>query len=420
MFLKILAIANPDPREGGGAYRALITLKRFSQKNIEIYLVDLSPNQDFLSYNLDLSNIHILGSVNLIRNYSRRINILRKSLRSIDLMIRRSNIVPRKLLDEIMKLRGRIDLVLSFHESLEALTLAHEFSEILRVPKAAILRLPPFYGDDVRRRNILYSADIFYKSLYGGVYGSIIAQGYNFLKRLIWQRNKSLAKKYDLLISVSKSIPQEMNVSWNNIISMDPGTGIDKNDYAIISRVLREDIRRDNIILYASRSEPEKGVVEAIQIFKKLLEDYRDFRLYITSHVKDSIRSRIEIYARRLGLEKKIVFTGYLNRYELFKLMRRSRSLIYPSHEDSYSTTVLESLYLKLPVVGYEIPALKINFVEKDAKGIYLAKEYDIDTAHKILLNIISQEIDTEPPKTIFLEDIIDEQIMILRSFIRK
>ena len=46
--------------------------------------------------------------------------------------------------------------------------------------------------------------------------------------------------------------------------------------------------------------------------------------------------------------------------------------MIYPSHVDAFSYTVLEALNLKTPVIAYDIPALRIYY--NNLEGVTLVK----------------------------------------------
>ena len=59
---------------------------------------------------------------------------------------------------------------------------------------------------------------------------------------------------------------------------------------------------------------------------------------------------------RRLGLDG-VRLTGWLSKEELYGLLSRAKVLLYPSHSDSFSIVVLESLACGTPVVAYASPA---------------------------------------------------------------
>ena len=51
---------------------------------------------------------------------------------------------------------------------------------------------------------------------------------------------------------------------------------------------------------------------------------------------------------------------GWRTQEELYDTIRDSKALLYPSYVDAFSITVLESLCLGVPVVAYDIDALRM------------------------------------------------------------
>ena len=95
--------------------------------------------------------------------------------------------------------------------------------------------------------------------------------------------------------------------------------------------------------------------------------------------------------ARRLGLSSAFIgksrffnTTGSkLYRHDtrskknIYGIMKGSRVFIYPSHVDSFGIVVAEALSCGLPVVAYDIPALRYYY--GDCGAVKLVKEGDIE-----------------------------------------
>jgi len=67
--------------------------------------------------------------------------------------------------------------------------------------------------------------------------------------------------------------------------------------------------------------------------------------------------------------------TGGLSKAELYGLLSRAKVLLYPSHSDSFSIVVLESLACGTPVVAYDIPGPRS--VYGDLPAVRFVKEFD-------------------------------------------
>ncbi len=61
--------------------------------------------------------------------------------------------------------------------------------------------------------------------------------------------------------------------------------------------------------------------------------------------------------------------------------------MLYPSHSDSFSISVLQALFLHVPVVAYDIPGLSLY---REFKCVSLAKEFNIDLMAAMALKFLN------------------------------
>ena len=78
--------------------------------------------------------------------------------------------------------------------------------------------------------------------------------------------------------------------------------------------------------------------------------------------------------------------------------------MLYPSHSDSFSISILQALFLHVPVVAYDIPGLSLY---KDFKAVALVREFDINSmaimAEKFLRT--DNELFNDPNLTDFISE---------------
>ena len=77
--------------------------------------------------------------------------------------------------------------------------------------------------------------------------------------------------------------------------------------------------------------------------------------------------------------------------------------MLYPSHSDSFSISVLQALFLHVPVVAYDIPGLSLY---KNFKAVALAKEFDINAMTDMALAYLNNknELFNDPNLVKFIE----------------
>jgi Glycosyltransferase len=78
-----------------------------------------------------------------------------------------------------------------------------------------------------------------------------------------------------------------------------------------------------------------------------------------------------------LKLEDNVVYKGFFYGEELYKIIAQAKCTLYPSHEDSFSLAILESVALRTPVVAYDL--LPLKSVYGNLPSVVLVKEFDIN-----------------------------------------
>jgi hypothetical protein len=79
----------------------------------------------------------------------------------------------------------------------------------------------------------------------------------NILKRYLLGRK--ILGRFDQIITVSASIPLEMNVSLGNLSILDPGTTLDEEDQKIISVIKRDSLSKKQYSAILRKDRPGEG-----------------------------------------------------------------------------------------------------------------------------------------------------------------
>ncbi|MEM2628234.1 MAG: hypothetical protein QW775_08300, partial [Ignisphaera sp.] len=124
-------------------------------------------------------------------------------------------------------------------------------------------------------------------------------------------------KKYPLayiVIVVSRSIPYEMGSEWIiKIYALDPGVSLDDEDLEIINKIRSKVKEKEKYIVFGGRPIAAKGVVEALIVFGFISRRISDIKLMFTSSINDTVLRKITHLCRKLGIEGKVVFTGFIH-----------------------------------------------------------------------------------------------------------
>ena len=69
-------------------------------------------------------------------------------------------------------------------------------------------------------------------------------------------------------------------------------------------------------------------------------------------------------------------YLGFVSQDKLIDVVSKAKVLVYPSHFDSFSLVILESLALGTPVIAYKIPG--VRSVYEGLSAVKLVKEGDL------------------------------------------
>ena len=136
----------------------------------------------------------------------------------------------------------------------------------------------------------------------------------------------------------------------------------------------------ENYALYSGRLTKEKGIINLIEAFKKLLDDReiknKDFKLYIAGD--GPCKEEIEKDINDNKLNDKIILLGYLKQDELKEYTRKASFIVVPSiWYENCPYSILETQAIGKAIIGSNIGGIP-ELVE-DGKNGYTYKYDDID-----------------------------------------
>ncbi len=144
---------------------------------------------------------------------------------------------------------------------------------------------------------------------------------------------------------------------------------------------------KSNYIMFFARLVSNKGILELPYIYKLILR-HVDVNLVIAGRF---FESRTEYAFKKmlkdLGIDHKVKILGYLPADELYKTIAQAKLLLYPSHSDSFSLAILESLAAGTPVVAYDIPGPRSVF--SGLPAVKFVKEFDKRSMAKEAVKIL-------------------------------
>ncbi|QXJ35588.1 glycosyltransferase family 4 protein [Saccharolobus shibatae] len=355
--MNVLAVVDFGLNEKTGGYkRNLEIMKRFP-RYVNVDVIPSTRNVRLYSFRRDL--ISLLESLNSTPDYV------------IELLEKTSNV--EEFINRL-KTKKRYDIAVVYSNSSENVELARR---ITSAPIGVQLQLEPFY-EDVRT---------LFKIKFRGVTGRAVKKFKEAIEEskseeMKW---KKLIERGDLNFAISVSKVPLINSGLDKLLSYrvtKPGNAFDED----LLKFRRERDKEDYAV-YFTRLMPEKGLFEIPLIWKKLR---RDIKLYVMGQfVDESDKDSFLSLVKRLDVN--VEYVGFKENEDLFKIVAKAMFTVYPSHYDSFSLVVLESLALGTPVFAYDTLALREIY--GSVKGVHLAREDDVKGLAELISNFKGEEV---------------------------
>ena len=141
------------------------------------------------------------------------------------------------------------------------------------------------------------------------------------------------------------------------------------------------------VLLYVGRLDPEKRIEEILQAVAVALKKV-DFYFVVVG--KGARKSALENMALELGIQERVIFTGFVPDNDLPYFYKFSRCFIIASRAELLSLVTLQAMALGLPVIAVNAGALA-ELVHDKING-YLFNPGDTDTTVKGLINIFTED----------------------------
>ncbi len=213
---------------------------------------------------------------------------------------------------------------------------------------------------------------------------------YDYVNRKLTIRRLVHAKNLDFITIVNKSYQKNMKINFKNIYVLEPSNAIDINIQKYSG------MAKENKIIFFARLVYRKGIFDLILIVKEILK-HINLEVVIAGQFQHSYEERYFFkMLSRYNLEKAVKYKGKLTDEELYRELATAKLMVYPSHSDSFSISILQAIYLKTPVVAYDIAGISVY---KEFNCVKLVKEFDIKNMVKTATCILkSDNIDFNTP----------------------
>lgn len=146
---------------------------------------------------------------------------------------------------------------------------------------------------------------------------------------------------------------------------------------------------KEPYLLYVGNSYPHKNLERLISAFKIVLDKQPELYLVLVGKI-DNFYQDLQCFVKKIGLEKKVIFTGYVSDSELSWLYAHGLAYVFPSLSEGFGLPGLEAMAKDLPVVSSNKEPLPEIY---GSAALYFNPEDISEMAHAILQVIQNKEI---------------------------
>jgi len=150
--------------------------------------------------------------------------------------------------------------------------------------------------------------------------------------------------------------------------------GIDKSKVIIlpggIDNIFIEGNKKIYDACFVGRISHQKGIDTLLDIWEVVSKNQPSLKLALVTSGNSSELENLRKEIKERNLSNNIISLGFLDNKEKYRVISNSKMLLFPSRFESFGIVVAESLNFGIPVIAFDLEALKLNFDE----GILFSK----------------------------------------------
>lgn len=217
----------------------------------------------------------------------------------------------------------------------------------------------------------------------------VVFRLYQYLSRKTIVARINHDKYIDIILAINANF--EDNVQLKRYThKLFPSNGMENPSGSVV-KILGDDINYSKMdqIIFVARHSYAKGIFDLKPILDIVFKNTTSKLVLIGRFEHKSEEIRFKNIMDKYFKSGKIIYKGFVNDKILYDEITRSKLMIYPSHSDAFSITVLQSLSLKTPVVAYDIAGLRIY---RGLKPVRLVTEFDYPAMASEILQLLQTD----------------------------
>ncbi|MCR4305881.1 MAG: glycosyltransferase family 4 protein [Candidatus Daviesbacteria bacterium] len=117
-------------------------------------------------------------------------------------------------------------------------------------------------------------------------------------------------------------------------------------------------------LIFLGALSKDKGIEDALKTFKLIDEiEKNKWQFWVVGKSDPRYLKELKIQSKNLGIQKKVVFWGFVSEDRKFDLLSRANIALNPSIREGWGLVVIEAAALGVPTVSYNAPGLRDSII---------------------------------------------------------
>jgi glycosyltransferase involved in cell wall biosynthesis len=164
-------------------------------------------------------------------------------------------------------------------------------------------------------------------------------------------------------VKLSASIVTVSKFSRNEILRL---TNADSKKLSVVYNAVNEKFSTDveprqsdeKYILFVGNIKPHKNLINALIAFRLFLQKNDNYKFYIIGKKEGFITGINNLDTLIKGIEKRVVFTGYISDHELKGYYSNASLFFFPSKYEGFGLPILEAMKFYIPILSSNAASL--------------------------------------------------------------
>lgn len=193
------------------------------------------------------------------------------------------------------------------------------------------------------------------------------------------------AKKELEILKMFRHYGYRTKTMGEDILSLNPDAVLHWHKYPF-KDIIPFNLNREFDLVFFARVCKVKGIEDLLYAISIIEKDKPDIRLCVIGGGKSESFKKL---AMNLGIQNNVFWAGFLpTQYDVHNMASKARISVLPTYHDIIPGTIIESLFLKIPVVAYDVGS--IHEVNAKDEIIALVEKRNIEQLAETILYLLN------------------------------